>query len=73
VKLHKMEFQGIAVGIQLEAEDDAERRLLWALRNLPARVSETYGYHRPDCLFLVPALPWLNQTSAPLTPPDASA
>ena len=65
MKFEMMKFQGLDVGVQLTAETDEERRLLWALRNLPAKVSETYGHEHPGALFLCPQLPWANQTSVP--------
>lgn len=72
MKLHKTEFQGVVVGIRVEAESDEERRVLWALRRIPAWVDETWGTRRPKYLYLAPELPWKNQTSVPPTPQDAS-
>lgn len=58
--LEVVKFKGEPVGIQLTAETDAERNLLWALRNVPAKVDETFGLENPRSLRLCPSLPWRN-------------
>ena len=60
MKLQMVNFNGADVGIQLIAETDEERNLLWSMRGLSAKVSETMGFQNPRELVLCPSLPWSN-------------
>lgn len=70
MKLNLMSFKGEPVGIQLTAESEEKRNLLWALRGMTVRVSETFGVENPSDLFLCPRLPWRNVQGQD-TPPGA--
>jgi hypothetical protein len=54
-------FAGVPVGVRLLAETEAERNLLWSMRNLTAKASETFGMEQPVYLVLCPQLPWRNE------------
>lgn len=65
MKLRWIEFQGVKVGFEIQAESEGDQYLLRSLQGLSVQVGGALGAGMPRMLAVCPNLPWENQTSAP--------